>query len=543
MSDAWRGGVIYQIYPRSFYDADSDGVGDLAGITEKLGYVAELGVDAIWVSPFMKSPMKDFGYDVSDYREVDPVFGTLADFDALIERARGLGLKVIIDIVASHTSDQHPWFRESRRDRSNPKADWYVWADAKPDGTPPNNWLSIFGGPAWSWGGERGQYFQHNFLSSQPTLSYQQDEVLEAMLGEMRFWLERGVSGFRLDAITCMSQDPALRNNPARRRKAEPGGEILEPVWRQRHVYDRNRPQLLGYLERMRALLDEYGDTFSIGEVGDVDDPIAVGARYSAGDSRLHSTYNFALLGEVSLAHLKRVIRRCEAASPAGRFCYSFSNHDVVRAVSRWGQAVGGPDDPKPLANALMALLLCLRGQVCLYQGEELGLTQARVPHHLMQDPVGIRGYPSNEGRDGCRTPFPWSAEAPHGGFSTGSPWLPVAGEHLAGAVDVQEGDPGSVLAQTRRFLRWRKQQPALLAGSFRFLRAPEPLLVIERDHPSQRLLAVFNLSPEARSYRLPGKIAWRPLAGSGFQEAEPRDRRLELSPFGVCFAQASVDG
>ncbi len=537
----WRGGVLYQIYPRSFHDSNGDGVGDLPGITQKLDYVASLGVDGIWISPFMKSPMKDFGYDVSDYRAVDPTFGTLEDFDRLLAKAQSVGLRVIIDMVLPHTSDQHPWFVESRSDRKNPKADWYVWAEARPDGTPPNNWLSIFGGPAWSWDGRRGQYYQHNFLPSQPTLSYGHPEVLEAMLGEMRFWLERGVAGFRIDAITCMTQDGELRNNPAKRRSPERDGaaKVPEPVWWQRHVYDRNRPAMIAHLERIRALLDEYGESFSVGEVGDVDDPIAVGASYSATRKLLHTTYNFELLGEeISLAKLKQVVRRSEAAAGDGNFCYSFSNHDVVRIVSRWSRVVDEGADTAALAKILTALLLSLRGTICLYQGEELGLPQAEVPHHLMQDPVGVTGFPSQKGRDGCRTPFPWTAEAQGGGFTTGTPWLPVCREHLDLAADVQERQSESVLARTRRFLAWRKTHPALVTGTIRLRRAPQPLVVIERRAPSQRLLAVFNVAATPRRFTLPRDGRWRPIAGHGFPAAPGDARQIELSAFAAFFAE-----
>ena len=313
--DWWRGAVIYQIYPRSFQDSDGDGVGDLRGITQRLDYVAGLGVDAIWISPFFKSPMKDFGYDVSDYGTVDPMFGSLADFDALVERAHELCLKVVIDLVFNHTSDQHVWFRESRQSSNNPKADWFVWAHPKPDGTPPNNWQSVFGGPAWSWEPRRGQYYLHNFLASQPDLNFYCKEAVDALLAEAEFWLKRDIDGFRLDTANYFTHDAALRDNPPNEQVGERLSQVRVPYpyMFQRHVYDKSRPENLNFLRRLRALAEQYPGCLLLGEVSD-DDSLQTAATYSRGSDHLHMCYTFAMLVETySAAHFSGCVEALEA--------------------------------------------------------------------------------------------------------------------------------------------------------------------------------------------------------------------------------------
>ena len=341
----WRGAVIYQIYPRSFQDSNGDGIGDLPGITARLDHVASLGVDAIWISPFFRSPMKDFGYDVSDYRDVDPIFGTLADFDALLARAHQLGLRVMIDQVLSHTSDQHAWFQESRLSRDNPKSDWYVWADARPDGTPPNNWLSVFGGSAWQWDSRRRQYYLHSFLSSQPDLNFHNPAVQDALLGEVRFWCEKGVDGFRFDACNHQFHDAQLRDNPPAQ-----GGEVStvradNPYAMQQHLHDKSRPENLAFLERLRGVLDAFGAA-SIGEVGDENAPPLM-ADYTEAGRRLHMAYSFSLLtAHCAPSHLRAEVEKLEReiARTGGWGCWAFSNHDVPRVASRWSSD-GQPDD------------------------------------------------------------------------------------------------------------------------------------------------------------------------------------------------------
>ena len=531
--DWWRGAVIYQIYPRSFQDSDGDGVGDLRGITQRLDYVADLGVDAVWISPFFKSPMKDFGYDVSDYRAVDPMFGSLADFDALVDRAHALGLKVVIDLVFNHTSDQHVWFGESRQSRDNPKADWYVWADPKPDGTPPSNWQSVFGGPAWSWEPRRGQYYLHNFLASQPDLNFHNEDMIDALLAEAEFWLERGIDGFRLDTANYFLHDAALRDNPPNEQVDVALGQVQVPYpyLFQRHVYDKSRPENLHFLGRLRALTEQYPGCLLLGEVSD-DDSLKTAAAYSRGGDHLHMCYTFAMLVEAySAVHFRGCVEELEKQLGDGWHCWAFSNHDVVRPASRWQRQTPSAAQ----AKMLHALLLSLRGSICLYQGEELGLAEAKVPLESMQDPFGLALYPQFKGRDGCRTPMPWDAEAPNGGFSAAEPWLPVPPEHLAGAVSVQAGETHSILENCRRLLRWRRGHPALVAGSIRFHPAPQPVLAFERRRDSDGLLCLFNLEDQQVDIMKSSLPACTAADGHGLAWQQTANRII-LPPFGVFF-------
>ena len=491
----WRGAVVYQVYPRSFCDSGGDGVGDLRGIADRLDYIAGLGVDAVWIAPFFASPMKDFGYDVSDYCAVDPVFGDLADFDRLLERAHGLGLKVIIDQVWSHTSDQHAWFADSRVRRDAAKSDWYVWADPRPDGSPPNNWLSVFGGGAWTWEPRRRQYYLHHFLPSQPSLNLRNEAVWDALFEVAAFWLDRGVDGFRLDAVDFMMHDPALRDNPAR--PPADGQMPLKPFRLQHHVHDMMQPEILGALERIRRFMDRYPGSVTLGEVSS--EPGSVercGVYTDAGGTRLHMAYTLGLLKhEFSSDFVRRAIDEAEAADVEGWLCWAFGNHDVARVVSRWSD-----NRPTPaFARLLCALQLSLRGSLCVYQGEELGLPEADLAYHELRDPYGIAFYPEFRGRDGCRTPMPWRADAVHAGFTTAAaPWLPVPDSHRACAVDRQDGDPGSVLNGWRRFLAWRKRHPALVRGDLTMVDVPAPLVAFTRAADAERVLAVFNLADRA---------------------------------------------
>ena len=486
MSDWWRGSVTYQVYPRSFKDSNGDGIGDLAGITSRLDYVADLGVDAIWLSPVFTSPMADMGYDVSDYTGIDPAFGTLADFDALIARAHDLGLKVIIDQVISHSSDRHPAFQESRRDRTNPKADWYVWADSKVDGSPPNNWLAIFGGSAWQWDPRRRQYYFHNFLASQPDFNFHNADVQNWHLDNMRFWLDRGVDGFRLDTVNYYFHDARLPDDPADiRRKKKPD---VNPYEMQYHLFSKNQPENLVFLQRMRALLDEYDGRAMVGEVGDSNRAIELMGQYTTG-GRLHMAYSFEMLGRnYSAAHFRSCIEEFFARAPGGWPCWAFSNHDVVRHVSRWDTH---GITREALAKQACALLLSFEGSICLYQGEELGQTETELEFHELTDPQGIAFWPEVKSRDGCRTPFVWDAMAKHGGFSTHQPWLPVKPEQARNAVNMQDKDDASVLTFYRRALALRRTVPQLLSGKTMFIDSVEPILAFKRDD----VLCAFNLS------------------------------------------------
>jgi len=494
----WRGAAIYQIYPRSFADSDGNGIGDLPGITSKLDYVASLGVDGIWLSPFFTSPMRDFGYDVADYRDVDPVFGTLADFDALVARAHSLGLKVMIDQVFSHSSDQHPWFQESRSSRDNPRSDWYVWADPKPDGSPPNNWQSVFGGPAWQWDARRGQYYLHNFLAEQPDLNVHNPQVQDALLEIARFWLDRAVDGFRIDAINFAMHDPQLRDNPP----ADGGGKRTRSFDFQKHLYNQSHPDIVRFLERLRAVTDSYRDRFTLAEVGG-DEPLVEMRAFTEGDGRLNSAYGFDFLYADMLT--PELVARVAEEWPqdAGWPSWAFENHDAPRAISRWARG----SDPNTFARTKMLLLSCLRGSIILYQGEELGLPQVHVPFEHLQDPEAIANWPQTLSRDGARTPMPWNSGTANLGFSTVRPWLPAGEAHAPLAVDIQEQDPESMLAFTRECLRLRRSHPVLRQGSMRIIEAGENLLIFERSGSGERLRCTFNLSDQAASYTPSGKM------------------------------------
>jgi len=536
--DWWRGAVIYQIYPRSFQDSNGDGIGDLKGISARLPHIAALGADAIWISPFFPSPMKDFGYDVSNYSDVDPMFGTLSDFDGLIAEAHRLGLKVMIDLVMSHSSDQHSWFIESRSSRYNPKADWYVWADAKPDGTPPCNWLSIFGGSAWHWDPTRMQYYMHNFLTSQPDLNLHNAEVQDALLDMTRFWLNRGVDGFRLDTINFYFHDKQLRDNPAldpSRRNASTAPAV-NPYNFQEHIYDKNRPENIAFLKRFRAVLEEFPAIAAVGEVGDSQRGLEIVGEYTSGDDKMQMCYAFEFLAPDALtpARVAEVQTAFSEAAPEGWACWAFSNHDVVRHVSRWGMDVL---DREAYAKMLSAILLTQRGSVCIYQGEELGLTEADIAYADLRDPYGIQFWPEFKGRDGCRTPMVWDAQALQAGFSTAEKtWLPIPVEHQLKAVGAQYGDPASVLEQYRRFLAFRKLHPALSKGQFMSLPVDDTVLGYKRQYGNETLVCLFNMSAGEVATDLPiGQ--WDMLVGHGF-DSRVEGNRVELPPWGAYFAR-----
>ncbi|MBC3871612.1 alpha-glucosidase [Undibacterium oligocarboniphilum] len=530
-ADWWREAVIYQVYPRSFYDTNKDGIGDLPGITRKLDYIASLGVDIVWISPFFKSPMKDFGYDVSDYCDVDPLFGTLADFDRLLQRAHELGLKVMIDQVLSHCSELHPWFVESRQSRDNPKADWYVWADPQPDGSPPNNWLSVFGGSAWQWDARRRQYYLHNFLVSQPDLNFHHPDVQQAHLDSMRFWLERGVDGFRLDACNFHFHDRSLRSNPPALNRDTKTVQDNNPYGMQAHIYDKTQPENLAFLEKIRSLLNEYG-AIAIGEVG-ADDSLGVMAEYTADGNKLHMAYSFNLLTpDFSAAYIRKQVEEFEVRVKGGWVSWSVGNHDVVRVMSRWG----GVHPVPQFAKMMLAMQLALKGTPCLYQGDELALTEADIAYEDIQDPYGITFWPEFKGRDGCRTPIPWVATEPHGGFSPVKPWLPVPPEHASSAVDVQDADPASALNYARHILHWRKQWPQLTRGEMHFYDAPEPVLALRRDLPGHpAVMALFNLRDQPISFNLPDAAQATQMPGYDLP-GKVSGAQVELPAFGAWF-------
>ncbi len=492
----WRGACLYEVYLRSFQDSDGDGDGDLPGLLQRLDYIARLGVDGIWITPFFPSPMHDAGYDVSDYTAVDPRFGTLDDFRAVTKKAHALGLKVVIDQVYSHTSHLHPWFIESASDTDNPKADWYVWAEPRPDGGLPNNWLARFGGVAWEWNASRRQYYLHNFLTEQPDLNLHNRQVQDAIIETMEFWLDQGVDGLRLDVANFFMHDPQLRSNPPARVDPRPAN----PYYLQRHLYDRSRPENLAFLERMRSTA---GDRLLLAEISCDNQPERM-AEYTA-PGRLHTAYSFELLApELDGAHIADAVTR--AGEGDSWPTWAFSNHDVIRVASRWGA-----DHDSDRVCMLQALLLSLRGTVIVYQGEELGLPQSQVPREALQDPEAKRFWPHDRGRDGARTPMAWD-DADRLGFSTSDGWLPAEARHAARSVARQEDDARSPLNHFRRLMALRSATPALQLGGFDVIEADKTGLSFWRDHDGQRVLCSFNFTDAPRAVPRHGES--RSLAG-----------------------------
>ncbi len=491
----WQRGVVYQVYPRSFQDTTGNGIGDLPGITRRLPYLAgTLGVDAVWISPFYPSPMDDFGYDVADYTDVDPLFGSLEDLDELVAAAHGLGLRVIIDWVPNHSSDRHPWFIESRSSQDNARRDWYVWRDAKPDGSPPNNWLSVFGGPAWEWDETTGQYYLHSFLPSQPDLNWRNPGVEAAMFDTLRFWLDRGIDGIRIDVAHFIMKDPDERDNPPAPpqpdRMFKDHGEYEAQV----HLHDKGHPDVHAVFRRLRTLLDSYeGERFAVGEIHIFDwDEWA--AYYGNGDE-LHMPYNFSLIfAPWAAAEFRRRITDLERALPAHAWPnYVLGNHDEIRLIARYGADA---------ARAAAVLLLTLRGTPTLYYGDELGLPQSEIDPHRQQDPWGRRV--PGQGRDGCRTPMQWTPE-PGRGFTAPdtAPWLPTTPAGDGYDVATQLDDPTSILNLYRELLVLRRRHPELHSGSFVALDGqPEGVLGYHRHAAGSTVRVYVNFGPEARAVR-----------------------------------------
>lgn len=497
----WETAVIYQIYPRSFQDSNDDGIGDLPGIITRLEYIANLGVDAIWISPFFKSPQKDFGYDVSDYCDVNPEYGTLDDFDKLMACAHELGLKVMIDIVPAHCSDQHPWFEESRQSRGNDKADWFHWVEPKADGSAPTNWLSFFGGPAWTWEPRRQQYFLHNFLSSQPNLNHANAAVQEALMDVARFWFDRGVDGFRLDAVHTINADsaPYKDNQPTPNYVPGPLPQQQQPFFRQLHDSAQlNQPAIQSFSESFRSVADEYDDRYLMGELHG-DDPVKASQNFTA-PGRLHATYNFNLLHwhGLKVDEIKVMISKAIAAfNGTGRLSFAFSNHDVPRSGTRQLAPLGLQEDQLPaLQMLLLKLETCLIGSTCVYQGEELALQDVQnIPVEQMQDPWGIEFAPAFLGRDTCRTPMVWRGSESNGGFSkANTTWLPIDSRHLARAGLDEAERQDSVYNEFARFLKWRKDQPAImLANRMSDISGAANEIVFDRVSEQQTLRCSFD--------------------------------------------------
>ncbi len=525
----WRGATIYQIYLPSFFDGNDDGTGDLPGLLARLSYVADLGVDAIWISPFYRSPQRDFGYDVADYRAVDPLFGTEADFDRVVARAHQLGIRVLIDQVWSHTSSDHAWFQESRSSRDNPKAGWFVWADPRADGTPPNNWLSVFGGSAWQWEPMRRQYYLHHFLPSQPKLNLREDVVLVEHFATAEYWLGRGVDGFRFDAVDFMLHDPGLSDN--RPNPAASTDPPVNPFRMQQHRHDMSHRDTDRLIAAIREFMNRFPEATTIGELSS--EPGA-SHRVAAmtGKTRLHMAYTLGVSkSPFSAAAFRQTLASAIELRQSGWPCWSFSNHDVARAASRWNST---GVERAAFAILQMALLLCLPGSASLFQGEELGLPNAEIPRERMRDPFGLTFYPAYLGRDGSRTPMPWTSGAANLGFSRApETWLPPAPTHDGLAVDRQEKDPRSTLAAYRAMLAWRKRHLASIAQDVSLLDTADPVLGFRHGNGADAVIALFNFAPEPVEISMADMPRFRVAEELAFV-ARPVGNKLTMPPYGV---------
>ncbi len=503
----WRDGIIYQIYPRSFADSNNDGLGDLKGIISKLDYLQSLGIDAIWLSPIYPSPDKDFGYDISNYCDVDPRYGTLEEFDTLVEEVHKREMKIVMDMVLNHTSDQHPWFRESRSSRDNPKRDWYIWqppgkpASSNGRGKVPNNWQACFGGNAWEYDQLTGEYYLHLFTRQQPDVNWRNPQVRQAQMEVFRFWLERGVDGFRLDVFNAYFKDPGLRNNPVK-----PG---LRAFNRQHHVHDMDQPEMIHLLNELRVLLDSYPERFAVGETYFA---TPQKTRTYTGPDRLHAAFSFdftSYSSEIAAAlHIypwsprwimKQIIAREKVFNAPGCFPTTvLSNHDLPRAATRY---IRGEDDG--MAKILVTLLLTLRGTPYMYQGEEIGMRDIPLKYKEIVDPPGRKYWPFYPGRDGCRSPMQWN-DSTHAGFSVAKPWLKVHKNFLHRNVAAQEHDPGSLLNFTRKLIDLRKKHPSLYQGEFLPIQSSHKILAYIRKAGEESILVVCNFSKTRRSFFLP---------------------------------------
>jgi alpha-glucosidase len=490
----WQRSIIYQIYPRSFADSNGDGVGDLRGILEKLAYLQWLGIDALWISPIYPSPMADFGYDVSNYTDIHPLFGSLADMDELLRVAHERKLKIILDFVPNHTSDQHPWFQEARRTRSNPRRDWYIWQDARPDGSPPNNWLSAFGGSAWTWDAATAQYYYHAFLPEQPDLNWRNPAVRTAMYAAMRFWLDRGIDGFRVDVLWHLIKDEAFRDNPP-----NPDYQLHEMPYNSLiPAFSTDQPEVHGIVQEMRALADQYSERVLIGEIYL---PIRrLVAYYGSAEDGAHLPFNFQLITlPWEARQIAAAISEYEGALPPGAWPnWVLGNHDQPRIASRVGLAQ---------ARVAAMLLLTLRGTPTLYYGDEIGMRDGVIALEEFQDPQG-----KNVGisRDPERTPMQWSS-APGAGFTTGTPWLPLALDYALQNVEQQRQDPTSILSLYRRLITLRRTEPALSVGTYTPVIVEGDVLAYMREAQGKRFLIVLNLGHRPGQFALeasgPGQI------------------------------------
>ena len=536
----WQDGIIYQIYPRSFADSNGDGFGDLPGITAQLTYLAELGVDALWLSPIYPSPDADFGYDIADYTDIDPRFGSLKDFDQLVAQAHKLGLRIILDMVLNHSSDQHPWFLESRSGRTNPRRDWYIWRDPAAGGRPPNNWQTSFGGSAWEFDPTSGQYYLHSFLKQQPDVNWRNPAVRQAMLDVFRFWLDRGVDGFRLDVFNAFFKDEQFRDNPV--------SFGLRAFDRQKHIYDMNQPEMFGFLGELRALLDAYPERYSVGETYITSEK----AITYVGNDRLHAAFSFDFFeSELTFPWrpgwiLERLTKRDNLFEAAKAWPTTvLGNHDKPRIASRYAR--GELDDQALIA---MALLLTVRGTPYLYYGEEIGMRDIKLKRSEIMDPPGKKYWPIFKGRDGCRSPMQWNS-SDYAGFSTAQPWLKVHPDYPKRNVAAQQADPASILNLTRRLIALRRITPALRRGTFKpIFRTDTGVLAYERElkqanGESERVLVYLNFSAAPRPVGLTADVKPDSLNilfdSAGRTELSFNNQQFELSPYEILLLEVKM--
>jgi len=512
----WRDGIIYQIYPRSFVDSNNDGVGDLQGIIGKLDYLQSLGVDAIWLSPIYPSPDVDFGYDVADYKDIDPKFGSMKDFEQLVKESKKRDIHIILDLVLNHTSDQHLWFIESKKSRDNPYHDWYLWQDPKPNGDPPNQWQAVFGGPAWEFDPNLGQYYYHMFYKEQPDVNWQNPAVRAEMLDVFRFWLKKGVDGFRLDVFNAYFKDPQLRDNPKK--------IGIRPFDRQQHIYDCSQPEMFPLLNEIRSILDRHKQAYAVGESF-----LAMTEQSASycGDDKLHAAFNFDFAH--NRWHPTRFLGSAQnwyrALSEDAWPNNFLSNHDMKRAATRY---CFGEDDRR--AKVAAAMLLTLKGTPFIYCGEEIGLRDIPIfKKSDVKDPIGRRYWPLYKGRDGCRAPMQWSSEI-NAGFSKSDPWLPIHPNYPARNVKQQSSDPDSLLNFYKILIAIRKSQPALQSGNFIPLgENPKHILAYQRQYDDDILTVLLNFSGQNRHFDLP-EGQWESL----LEENRIISGTIQLSPYQV---------
>ena len=518
----WQAGIVYQIYPRSYQDSNDDGVGDLPGITQRLTYLEDLGIDAIWLSPIYPSPMADFGYDVADYTAIHPLFGTMADFDTLLREAHARGLKIILDLVPNHTSSEHAWFQESRSSRDNPKRNWYIWRDPAPGGGPPNNWLSFFGGPAWTFDEHTGQYYLHQFVKEQPELNYRHPDVLPAMLDQMRFWLDKGVDGFRVDVIWLMLKDEELRDEPV-----NPDWNGINPHASLQHIHCQNLPGVHDLIREMRAVIDAYDERVMIGEIYLPNEDLVT--YYGHANDECHMPYNFQLIHLPWRADvIREAVDAFEAVLPEGAWPnWVLGNHDQRRLATRIGR------EQTPVAAIL---LMTLRGTPTVYYGEEIGMENVPIPHEKIQDPPAVLQPEIADivGRDPERTPMQWD-DSPNAGFTVpaAEPWLPVASNYREVNVAAEQEDPFSLLNLYRLLIHLRRAEPALHAGGYAAVESgiPNVYCYLRRHAEGDDFLIVLNFGDEAHMLDL------QQIGGAAtIAIASKMDRagRIELQSFNV---------